>query len=107
QDARHHGIFVDFFGRPASTVRGPAVFAIRRDCPIVPCFLIREGCDRHRAVFERPLWPDERLSGREAVRELTQRFTMLLEDYVRKYPEQYFWTHRRWKTKPEATSGAM
>jgi len=101
QDARNHGIFVDFFGRPASTVRGPAMFAIRRDCPIVPCFLIRDGCDRHRAVFEKPLWADGGLRGREAVLELTQRFTLLLERYVREYPAQYFWTHRRWKTKPE------
>ena len=104
QDARHHGIFVDFFGRPASTVRGPAVFAIRRDCPIVPCFLIREGCDRHRAVFEAPMRPDPDLRGREAVAELTQRFTRLLERYVREHPGQYFWTHRRWKTKPEGAA---
>ncbi|MEJ2719748.1 MAG: lysophospholipid acyltransferase family protein [bacterium] len=101
QDARHHGIFVDFFGRPASTVRGPATFAIRRRCPIVPCFLIREGRDRHRAVFEKPMWPDDRLKGRDAILELTQRFTTLLERYVREHPEQYFWTHRRWKTKPD------
>jgi KDO2-lipid IV(A) lauroyltransferase len=100
QDARQHGVFVEFFGRPASTVRGPAMFAIRRGCPIVPCFLIREGCDRHRAVFEAPLWPDDRLKGRDAIHELTQRFTTLLERYAREYPGQYFWTHRRWKTKP-------
>lgn len=101
QDARHHGVFVEFFGRPASTVRGPATFAIRRGCPIVPCFLIREGRDRHRAVFEKPMWPDDGLKGRDAILELTQRFTTLLERYVREHPEQYFWTHRRWKTKPE------
>ena len=101
QDARRHGIFVDFFGRPASTVRGPAIFSIRRGCPIVAGFLIREGYDRHRAIFEKPLWPDPRLKGRAAVGELTQRFTALLERYVREYPGHYFWMHRRWKTNPD------
>lgn len=101
QDARHHGIFVDFLGRPASTVRGPAVCSIRRGCPIVAGFLIRRGYDRHRAVFEAPIWPDENLGGREAIQELTQRFTRLLEKHVRDYPGQYFWMHRRWKTPPK------
>lgn len=103
QDARHHGIFVDFFGRPASTVRGPAVCAVRLGCPIVATFLIREGCDRHCAVFEAPMWPDRSLASGEAVHELTQRFTRLLERYVREYPGQYFWMHRRWKTAPPAS----
>jgi KDO2-lipid IV(A) lauroyltransferase len=102
QDARRDGIFVDFLGRPASTVRGPAIFAIRKGCPIVPIFMIREGTDRHRAVAEPPIWPDPSLKGREAVRDLTQRYTMVLETYVRAHPGQYFWMHRRWKTKPAA-----
>jgi KDO2-lipid IV(A) lauroyltransferase len=101
QDARRDGIFVDFFERPASTVRGPALFSVRKGCPVVPTFLIREGHDRHRAVFERPLWPDPRLKGREAIHELTQRFTRILETYVRENPGQYFWMHRRWKTRPQ------
>jgi len=100
QDARHHGIFVDFFGRPASTVRGPAICSVRLGCPIVAGFLIREGHDRHRAVFEKPMWPDRSLGSSEAVHELTQRFTLLLEKYVREHPGQYFWMHRRWKTAP-------
>jgi KDO2-lipid IV(A) lauroyltransferase len=102
QDARRDGIFVDFLGRPASTVRGPAIFAIRKGCPIVALFLIREGTDRHRAVVEPPIWPDPRLKGSEAIRDLTQRYTDVLERYVRAHPGQYFWMHRRWKTKPAA-----
>jgi KDO2-lipid IV(A) lauroyltransferase len=100
QDARRDGIFVDFLGRPASTVRGPAIFALRKGCPIVPLFIIRSGVDRHRVVVEGPIWPDPRLKGRDAVRDLTQRYTTVLEKYVREYPGQYFWMHRRWKTKP-------
>jgi len=100
QDAGSHGVFVDFFGRPASTLRGPALFAIRKGCPIVPGFLIREGCDSHRAIFAGPIWPSPTLAGREAVVDLTQRYTRLLEDTVRRHPQMYFWLHRRWKTKP-------
>jgi KDO2-lipid IV(A) lauroyltransferase len=102
QDARRDGIFVDFLGRPASTLRGPALLAVRVGCPILPGFLIREGVDRHRAVFEQLLWPDPSLPRSAAVLDLTQRFTILLERYVRAYPEMYFWMHRRWKTVPAA-----
>ena len=49
---------------------------------------------------EEPLWPDPALRGREAVEDLTQRFTLVLEKYVREYPGHYFWMHRRWKTAP-------
>ncbi len=105
QDARNHGVFVDFLGRPASTVRGPAIFAIRNDCPVVATFMIRDGYDRHKAVFEEPIWPDPNLTGREAVRDLTQRFTQVLEKYVRAYPGHYFWMHRRWKTAPPVRPG--
>ena len=102
QDARRDGVFVEFLGRPASTVRGPAVFAIRKRCPILPLFMIRRGIDRHHAVVEEPIWPDPSLKGREAIRDLTQRYTRVLEEYVRAYPGRYFWMHRRWKTKPAA-----
>ncbi|MFQ5510573.1 MAG: lysophospholipid acyltransferase family protein [Candidatus Krumholzibacteriia bacterium] len=104
QDARSAGIFVDFLGKPASTLRGPATFAVRHGCPVIPAFLVREGVDRHRAVFEAPMWPQPGLGRQEAVRELTQRFTTRLEEVVRRHPELYFWTHRRWKTKPEGTA---
>lgn len=100
QDARRNGVFVDFLGRPASTLRGPSLLAVRAGCPILPGFLIRERVDRHRAVFEELLWPDPALPNREAALDLTRRFTGLLERYVRRYPEMYFWMHRRWKTRP-------
>ena len=99
QDARRDGIFVDFLGRPASTVRGPAIFSIRKRCPIVALFLLRRGVDRHLAVIEKPIWPDPRLKGRDAIRDLTQRYTRILEKHVRESPGQYFWMHRRWKTR--------
>jgi len=104
QDARASGVFVDFLGQPASTFRGPALFALRRGAPVVPGFIIRRGATRHLAIIEEPLWPREDLGEEEAVRELTQRYTSVLEAYIRRHPDHYFWPHRRWKTKPPTYS---
>ncbi|NIM19516.1 MAG: hypothetical protein GTO51_03945 [Candidatus Latescibacteria bacterium] len=100
QDARRGGIFVDFLGQPASTFRGPARLAIQRSCPVISGFIVRQGDGRHAAVILKPIWPDNSLQDEEALRDLTQRYTAQLESFVRKYPDQYFWAHRRWKTQP-------
>lgn len=101
QDARRSGIFVDFLGRPASTVRGPAMFAIKQKAPIIPGFIRRVGGGKHHAQLQELLWPDPSLEGEAAVVDLTQRYTDRLSDAIRQYPSEYFWAHRRWKTKPE------
>lgn len=98
QDARKNGIMVEFLGRPASTVRGPAVFAIRRGCAILPFFVARTGT-RHVATIEPPLYPADIADENERVRDLTQRYTDRIAARVRQYPHEYFWGHRRWKTK--------
>ncbi len=98
QDARKGGVMVDFLGRPASTVRGPALFAIRRGCPIVPCFMTRQG-SRHLLTIEAPLYPAVAASEDDAVRDLTQRYTDRIAARIRMHPDEYFWPHRRWKTK--------
>jgi KDO2-lipid IV(A) lauroyltransferase len=103
QDARKSGVVVEFLGRPASTVRGPAMFAIRAKCPIVPFSIHREG-KKFRAVVEAPIWPDPSLEEEAAVVAMTQAYTSALERAVRQYPEEYFWPHRRWKsTSAQAT----
>jgi KDO2-lipid IV(A) lauroyltransferase len=100
QDAREAGVFVDFLGRSASTVRGPAMFAARQRCPIVASFIRREGHGCHAAVLEAPLYADPSLEGEAAVADLTQRATHCLATHIRRHPEEYFWAHRRWKTAP-------
>jgi KDO2-lipid IV(A) lauroyltransferase len=97
QDARKGGVMVEFLGRPASTVRGPALFAVRRGCPVVPIFIVREN-GRHRVVIEPPLYPVSGLDEDAAVLDLTRRCTDRLTDHVRRHPSEYFWPHRRWKT---------
>lgn len=96
QDARNQGVMVDFLGRPASTVRGPAVFALRRGAPLITGFIHRVGT-RHHAVINPPLHAPD-LPEDEAVRVLTQGHADALARAIRERPEEYFWPHRRWKT---------
>lgn len=100
QDARRHGVFVDFLGRPASTFKGPAYFAWREGVPIVQGYSRRLPDGRHVATAERAIWPDTSAPEEEEVQRMTQLFTNDLEKWVRAFPENYYWVHRRWKTQP-------
>jgi Kdo2-lipid IVA lauroyltransferase/acyltransferase len=103
QDARKGGVVVEFLGRPASTVRGPALFAIRARCPIIPFTIHREG-KKFGAVVEAPVWPDPSLEEEASVHALTQAYTDALARRIREHPEEYFWPHKRWKsTSSQAT----
>jgi KDO2-lipid IV(A) lauroyltransferase len=100
QDARQHGAFVDFLGRPASTHKGPAQFAVRVNAPVVAGFIHRTGGGGHHIRLLPPMWPDRSLAEEDAVVRLMQRYTDALSDAVRRHPTEYFWAHRRWKTAP-------
>lgn len=107
QDARRAGIFVDFFGRPAATARGPAVLALRAGAEMATLFAVRlpDRKLRYRVFIEpvalRPGRRGRRDGGMAAeVASVTQAFTSRLEARVREHPGQYFWLHRRWKTAP-------
>jgi len=99
--SRRTGVFVDFFGRPASTNSGFARIAARADVPVYPAFLVREGeSARHRIVIL-PRVPFASMADREsAAREFTQRCTAILEDMIRRHPDHWLWTHKRWRTRP-------
>ena len=92
QDAGKKGIFVDFFKTPASTAKGAALFHINRGSPIVVAVCMRTGFDRYRIEFI----PIE--NNGKNIQSITQSYTKILEEYIKIYPEQYFWFHRRWKT---------
>lgn len=101
QNAREQGVFVPFFGRPAATFRGPALFALRTGAPIFLGVGFREpGVPaRYRVVVEEvPFVPIGDLD--RDVLALTAAHTAALERAVRQAPEQYLWQHRRWKTRP-------
>jgi KDO2-lipid IV(A) lauroyltransferase len=100
------GIFVDFFGIPACTASGLARIALRTDAAVVPTFTIWDAAlGKYRLRFD-PALELIRSGDQEAdIAANTQMFTKVIEDYVRKYPEQWLWVHRRWKTRPEGEAG--
>ena len=100
------GIFVDFFGIPACTASGLARIALRTDAAVVPTFTIWDAeLGKYRLRFD-PAVELLRTGDLEAdIKANTQRFTSIIEDYVRKYPEQWLWVHRRWKTRPAGEKG--
>ncbi len=101
QDENEEGIFVDFFGRPCSTAKGPAVIALKTGAAIVFFAAIRQPDGTIRVIFEPVEIDYEAGATEENVLDITQRCTARLEHYTRLYPDHWFWMHRRWKTRPE------
>lgn len=100
------GVFVDFFGIPACTASGVARVALKTDAAVVPGFTIWDpGLRKYRLRFD-PAVELVRTGNTESdVVTNTQQFTSVIEDYVRRYPDQWLWVHRRWKTRPEGKKG--
>jgi Kdo2-lipid IVA lauroyltransferase/acyltransferase len=100
------GVFVDFFGIPACTASGLARIALRTDAAVVPGFTIWDPALRKYRLRFDPAVELIRTGHPEAdIVANTQQFTKIIEDYVRRYPEQWLWVHRRWKTRPEGGKG--
>lgn len=94
------GVFVDFFGRPASTTPSPARVAQKTGAAVVLGLVIWDAkLGKHRLRFESVEWIS-RLDPGEEVLVNTANFTRILERHIRRHPEQWLWVHRRWKTRP-------
>ncbi|HEX8844331.1 MAG TPA: lysophospholipid acyltransferase family protein [Pyrinomonadaceae bacterium] len=98
----HEGIFVDFFGMPASTTSGVAALALRTGAAVLPVFV---PWDEERRRFtlhiDPPLVITPTGDETEDVRQLTSLFTAVVESYIRRFPDQWLWIHKRWNTRPE------
>jgi KDO2-lipid IV(A) lauroyltransferase len=101
QDARESGVYVNFFGRPASTHRAAATLSLKYNVPVVLANMYREG-DINHCVISEPFYPDAYRDQPDPVKAITQAITDLLEEYIRQHPEQWFWIHDRWKTAERA-----
>lgn len=107
QDAGPRGLFVNFFGRPASTFKSIAFLCRQLRVPIVVMAAVRTGAPmQYRLCVEERILPEEYDNRPDAILAITQRFTAALERLIRRYPEQYFWQHRRWKHQPKEVARA-
>ncbi len=88
---------VDFFGRPAATPQGAAALAVRAECPIVRFVMRRDRFDRHVMMHEETLFPDITAERDAEVRRLTVECVRFYERQISAWPDQWLWTHRRWK----------
>ncbi len=101
QNVGEGGVFVNFLGREASTHTGPVVFSLKTGAAIIPMFIVRK--DNHHQIIIEPEVKlgkfsnyEEDLSGNTAV------LSEIIESFIRRYPEQWWWLHQRWKRQPEA-----
>jgi KDO2-lipid IV(A) lauroyltransferase len=113
QDAGPRGVFVDFFGSPASTFKSIALMALEYDALIMVGYSIRKPDQ-----FDSQLWSQfevgceavidpRQVTSNDPVTEITKQFTAALERAIRRAPEQYFWVHRRWKSEPRKRKSAV
>lgn len=95
------GVFVDFFGEPACTNRGMAQIAIKTETPVLSAFIHYLGGGRHRIIVGEEI--ELKRSGNPEMDMIsnTAKFTKVIEDHIRQYPEEWLWLHRRWKTRPD------
>ena len=93
QDARGKGVFVDFFNKPASTHKGAALFHLNTNASLIFGICVQKDIEKYRVEFI-PINPKKK-----SIEDITQLYTTIIEQSIKKYPEQYFWFHNRWKTK--------
>jgi KDO2-lipid IV(A) lauroyltransferase len=98
QDAGPEGVEVEFFGRKASTAKGPAAFVAKTGAAVCAGFTVRDSSRHNTLYMEDAVVPELTGELEEDIRSITQSYTDVLERYCRKYPDHYYWMHRRFKT---------
>jgi len=91
-------LIMDFFGRKAAVPKGPALFSIKADCPVIPVMVRRESCERYVIIMGDPIYPSQiDVELEKKIYDISARYNKFFEENIRKYPAQWMWTHRRWK----------
>lgn len=102
QNAGHKGIFVDFFGRKASTYKSIGLLAMKYEVPVLIGYARRlDERFRFKLATQDIIWPADWKNQPDPLIYITQRYTKAIEDFVREDPSQYLWLHRRWKSRPK------
>lgn len=98
---KKEGVFVDFFGQPACTNKGVALIAQKTGAPVLPAFIHYLGNGKHCMIIGQEIELEKGGNSEMNVVSNTARFTKIIEDHIRKYPGEWLWLHRRWKTRPD------
>ena len=108
---RNHAVFVDWFGVPAATTRSVALAALRTGAPILVASIRYCGDDRYYVDAAEcdyvDVLLDEKMSSDEKVLVITRRLADMYCEMIRKFPEGWFWMHRRWKTRPDPKGASI
>jgi KDO2-lipid IV(A) lauroyltransferase len=96
REKRSRGVYVEFFGEKVPTTKGISMIAMKTGAPVVPVYLVREGFLRYRLVCSSPIKIERGRDIEGSVIENTRRVNSFLESLIVKYPDEWFWLHRRW-----------
>ena len=107
QNAGDEGVFVDFFGRLASTAPGAAAFALTTGAEVLPTYGWRNADGKHTVVIEGAVPLVQTGDRNRDILENTARYTKIIEEKVQAHPEQWFWLHKRWKARPPEEGGGV
>jgi KDO2-lipid IV(A) lauroyltransferase len=99
QDGGTEGLFLPFLGKMASTPLGPAVFARKFQCPVIPSFIVRRPEGGHRIVIHPPIVWQEGATAEETLKQLTAAMVGVTEEFIRQYPDEWLWFQKRWNTR--------
>lgn len=103
QDLRKNGVFVPFFGKPAYTPKGAAQIALKKNLPVVHGFCVLESDGKYQLHVEPPVTLIKTDNLENDIIQNTANFTQIIETYIKRYPNQWVWMHKRWHTKPETS----
>jgi len=98
QDAGPDGLFIEFFGKLSSTPTGPTIFAKRLKTPVVPIFIVRKPEGGHRIFCYEPLYYKDTGNEEEDIYQFTLKTTNIIEQMIRRYPDEWLWFQKRWNT---------
>jgi KDO2-lipid IV(A) lauroyltransferase len=95
------GVFVNFFGRKAATATGPIILSQKTGAKILPMFIVHNKNGKNILFIEPEFKLEERADKDETILLNIQRLTDIIEQYIRRYPAEWSWIHKRWKTRPK------
>jgi len=103
QDAGANGVFIDFLNRPASTAQGPVAFGLKTGATILPSLMHRVGHDRHALEMGEALQLINTGDKEKDIKANLEKVRDILESYIKRFPAEWLWSHKRWKSTPQRT----